>query len=482
MKKRKPRYIDLFAGCGGLSLGLEAAGFDLVFALERSPDAAATYFHNLIEPIDSHHEWRQSYAAGPNDLDHLKRQLKKKLVVMDIRRIVDLIGSSKDKEVRSYFKDIDLIAGGPPCQGFSVAGKRNLNDDRNSLAGQFLEVVKLARPRFVLVENVEGMASKFKGYDSHAPLYGIAEVLEKIGYEVQPMLLNAKYYGVPQNRSRVFILGCLRSKQKSRVHQLYKQNGTINGHQTPTLLPKTVSGQVTVKKAIQDLKVKWAQPPSDYIKLLNRELGGIVTGQKIRGTRGLPNHELRHHSLRTRSRFKSLQILKRFGLHKDLIYWAAIADEDSSTGARACERLKQEIAGAADVIPGVLEVLESDNDISAYISHVRRTQSAKTRFAKILKALSSKKHSQKVLDGDTTSSTIMTIPDDCVHYVEPRVLTVREEARLQSFPDNFEFKGKVTTGGSQREKEVPQYTQVGNAVPPLLAKAIGKTIIRCIDE
>jgi len=96
--------------------------------------------------------------------------------------------------------------------------------------------------------------------------------------------------------------------------------------------------------------------------------------------------------------------------------------------------------------------------------------------------LSSKKHSQKVLDRNSVSSTVMTIPDDYVHYTEPRVLTVREEARLQSFPDSFEFKGKETTGGSRRGQEVPQYTQVGNAVPPRLAKALGESIARRLRE
>ena len=104
MKKsvQKPRYIDLFAGCGGLSLGLEAAGFEPVFALERSPDAAATYYHNFIEPIEDHRDWHQSYANGDGDLDHLHRQIEKGLVVMDIRRVVELIDSDKEGDLREY--------------------------------------------------------------------------------------------------------------------------------------------------------------------------------------------------------------------------------------------------------------------------------------------------------------------------------------------------------------------------------------------
>ena len=463
-------------------MGLEAAGFELVFALERSPDAAATYFHNFIEPIDSHRSWHQSYSDGLEDLDHLERQLKKKLVVMDIRRVVALIDSDKTGRIKSYFSNVDLIAGGPPCQGFSAAGKRNPNDGRNSLAGQFLEMVRRVRPRFVLVENVEGMARKFNGHDDHAPLYGIANVLGEIGYDVQPLLLNAKYFGVPQNRPRVFILGERKAKGRPIVHPLYKQNGDLGNSARPDLLPTMAKEGATVKNALQDLKIKWAQPRSNYTKTLNEELGSLVLGALAKDSKQLANHEYRRHSLKTRSRFRALQEFKRFGLNRDLIYWAAIAGENSPAGAKARDSLEREITGHADVISSVLEALESDPDVAAYIGGIPRKRSAKACFVQILECLSSKKHSQKVLDGNRVSSTIMTIPDDYIHYAEPRVLTVREEARLQSFPDNFEFKGKVTTGGNMRGKEVPQYTQVGNAVPPLLAKAIGETIARRLGK
>lgn len=473
INKRKPRYIDLFAGCGGLSLGLEAAGFNLVFALERSPDAAATYYHNFVEPIENHRDWHQTYSNGREDFAQLKRQLRKQLVVMDIRRVVELIDLDESGELRDYLSQIDLVAGGPPCQGFSAAGRRNPKDERNSLAGQFLEIIKRVQPRFVLVENVEGMARKFNGHDNAAPLFRIANVLCEIGYDVQPLLLNAKHFGVPQNRPRVFILGERKATGRSVVHPLYKRNGQIGENEKSELFLKTVKGEVTVKNALQDLKVKWAQPPSDYTINLNTQLGGFTMSQEIVDTRNIPNHELRRHSLKTRSRFKALQILKRFGLNRDLIYWAAVADNDS---------IDKEIARCAGRILNVVEALENDRDVAAYIKSRSKKQKAQTRLVQILEQLSSKKHSQKVLEGDCVSSTIMTIPDDYVHYAEPRVLTVREEARLQSFPDNFEFKGKVTTGGSQRGKEVPQYTQVGNAVPPLLAKAIGEAIMRRVNK
>lgn len=469
----KPRYIDLFAGCGGLSLGLEAAGFELVFALEKSPDAAATYYHNFIEPIDSYRDWHKSYSNGHEDLDQLKQQLERRLVVMDIRRVVQLLDSDKSGELQSCFSDIDLVAGGPPCQGFSAAGRRDPNDERNTLAGHFLEFVRRVQPKFVLVENVEGLARKFNGHDNHAPLYGIANCLGSIGYDVQPMLLNAKYFGVPQNRLRVFILGERASDGGSHVRPLYKQNGSARGEVRKDLLPRAAINGVSVKSALQDLKMKWAQPSSSYTIRLNKELGGLIVGPVAKGVIGLPNHEPRRHSAKTRSRFRTLQILKRFGLNENLIYWAAIDD---------MVRIDREIAGCPSAISDVLSDLQKDSYVAECLASVSLMRGARARFVQILKLMSSKKHRQKVLEGDSVSVTVVTIPDDYIHYAEPRVLTVREEARLQSFPDNFEFKGKVTTGGNLRGQEAPQYTQVGNAVPPLLARALGRAIARRLDE
>ena len=93
-----------------------------------------------------------------------------------------------------------------------------------------------------------------------------------------------------------------------------------------------------------------------------------------------------------------------------------------------------------------------------------------------------KKHTVYISDPEKPSPTVTTLPDDMVHFSEPRILTVREMARLQSFPDWFEFKGKYTTGGDRRTKECPRYTQVGNAVPPLLAQALGATLLKLIKH
>ena len=122
-----------------------------------------------------------------------------------------------------------------------------------------------------------------------------------------------------------------------------------------------------------------------------------------------------------------------------------------------------------------LEIFESIRfDISPSINLIDGTSiSNKYQLIDAINKYSTKKHSQAILNKNRISPTIMTIPDDYIHFSSPRVLTVREMARLQSFPDDFVFMSKETTGGKKRKEEVPQFTQVGNAVPPLLAKSIG---------
>src|SRR5262245_1190725 len=156
-----PTAIDLFAGAGGLSLGLQAAGWELVAAVERDHDACETYRANVGDHV---------VEASIEDVD-----------------AADL-------------PDCDLIAGGPPCQGFSYAGKRDPNDPRNRLWREFFRIVEGKQPAWVLIENVRGMLSA--GEDK-----ALVTAFAKIGYHVSPYLLNAADYGVPQRRLRVFYVG-----------------------------------------------------------------------------------------------------------------------------------------------------------------------------------------------------------------------------------------------------------------------------------
>ena len=154
-------YIDLFAGCGGLSLGLEKAGFKLELAVEKSDMAAETFYHNFIQRIKSDDQWKKFASSETSVME----QAQQKLVVKELQAVLEceeLIQKLKDQ-------DIDLIAGGPPCQGFSLAGRRNPKDIRNKLPWQFLELADKVRPKAVIIENVSGMKQNFVKHNQEAP-------------------------------------------------------------------------------------------------------------------------------------------------------------------------------------------------------------------------------------------------------------------------------------------------------------------------
>ena len=159
------KYIDLFAGCGGLSLGLEAAGFELEMAVEKSDMAAETFYHNLINRIPSKKFW-DDYAAEHSSIEV---QAKNKLIVKELRELLD------NKKILKSLKsnDIDLIAGGPPCQGFSLAGRRNPDDIRNQLPWQFIELVEHINPKMVLIDPLF-----LKSLPKYEIRSGVAEMLK----------------------------------------------------------------------------------------------------------------------------------------------------------------------------------------------------------------------------------------------------------------------------------------------------------------
>lgn len=416
--KMRPTFIDLFAGCGGLSLGLMQSGWKGLFAIERSPDAFKTLERNLIAcETTSNREfsfnWPTWLEKRPHEIEGFIRGYQKKL-----------------QELRGQ---VTLIAGGPPCQGFSLAGRRVENDPRNQLFKKYLEVVDLIRPRFVLIENVKGIDILFGGgkrasakeADANRKSYAalIKDSLEKHGYAVRQKLICASEFGVPQMRARYFTVGIRKDLiNKDNILDLFeilrtRRSEFLKEHGLP------VSRCITVEEALSDLRTGGK-------KLVNCEDHGSPAGFKQiaylgpetryqrllhRGMRGNAPNSLRlpRHRRETVKRFKKIQSTCRKGYSL------------------------------------------SDND---------------------RERLGMKKHSLTPLAPNLPSRTLTTLPDDLLHYDEPRIHTVREHARLQSFPDWFEFLGKYTTGGQRRILECPRYTQVGNAVPPLLAEALGEAL------
>ena len=335
--------IDLFCGCGGLSLGFEKAGFDILLGIDAWEDAITTFNFN-----------HKNSKGICSDLSTL---------------------NPKDIEFHLNGKSVDVIIGGPPCQGFSVAGKRIVDDERNKLYKNFVRFVEFFKPKAFMMENVPNILSIGNGIVRDA----IVKDFSNLGYKVVYKILTASDYGVPQNRRRTFFVG-------------FK-----NGNEFTFPLP-TVKQKVTSKEAISDLPDKTVldgekypvTPQSNYQKLMRKNASGLY------------NHRVTVHTEQTK---RIIAMVPDGGNYKDL---------------------------------------------PVELQQTRKVHIAWTR-----------------LDSSKPSFTIDCGHNHHFHYKYNRVPTVRESARIQSFPDDFIFLGKL---GSQLR-------QVGNAVPPLMAEEIAKEII-----
>ena len=462
--------VDLFAGCGGLSLGLKHAGFEVKLAVEKSPMASETYYHNLICPVRNPEEWRRFHE----DLS-VEEQARSGLVVRELSEVLAF------KSILSQLRDaeIDLVAGGPPCQGFSLAGRRNPRDVRNLLPWQFLKFVDAVRPKAVIIENVSGIRRKFRKHCAAAPIDELRVELAKTnpGYAVQPMLLNAMHFGVPQHRPRVFLVAMRRDLlgdpgnliTGSLWDSSFDYAHTEMRHKRPLLAPKRTHSDVagkpehlTVWDAISDLfdgGYRLEEPVSDYARQMRAEKAFLKAVEPTEASVGCPaNHVLRRHSEFVKARFQLYQYFRQSGIHPQVL---SIPTKTGIPEARLRSMIRNFLASVD--YPALLE----DGTILA------RNERAMVR---LVRRLATKKHSQRALSWHKPAPTVMALPDDFVHPSVPRIPTVRELARFQSFPDSFEFRSKETTGSMRRRVEVPQYTQVGNAVPPRLAQALGNQL------
>lgn len=401
------RFFDVFAGCGGMSLGLINAGWQGRFSIEKSPDAFATYSTNLIDndPFDSKWPiWLPKQAMSTEML---------------LRRY-----SSNLKRLRGH---IELMAGGPPCQGFSQAGRRNPDDPRNKLTNQYLRIVRLVKPKLLILENVRGIATGFQGPDGkrRKAYSGIIKArLEKDGYKVFSRIIRSCDWGVPQLRPRYFMVAL-----RNDVAFNGDPFEMLDSMREEYLLSKglSVSKSVTAKQALSDLEIagKTFIPVDDC---------RAKTFEQIRYE--LPRRQT------------SYQKLMRQGV------------------VNGAQPNSLRLPKHTDTVRNRFQVILDTCKRGAGVSQER------------LAEFGLKKFRVAPLCPEKPVPTVTTLPDDIIHYCEPRILTVREMARLQSFPDWFEFQGPYTTGGKQRKKTCPRYTQVGNAVPPLLAEAIGLMLRR----
>lgn len=343
--------IDLFCGAGGLSYGFERAGFKILLGIDNDKRALQTFQQN--------HNGAKVFCGDITSVSYEND-------------IVPLIGEKK----------IDVVVGGPPCQGFSLSGPRNFNDPRNKLYLSYIRLIEEIKPRAFVIENVPGLVSLFKGEIKD----NIINIFSKMGYEVKYKILCAADYGVPQNRKRVFFVG-------------FKGD---NPFDYPLAQEKTV----TCEMALSDL------PP------LVEDLGT----------------EEQNYETEAQNAYQRLM-------------------RENSTCV--CNHIA---AAHSEKVKSIIALVPDGGNYKSLPENLRSTRNfhvAWTRF-----------------DSGKPAPTIDTGHRHHFHYKYNRVPTVRESARLQSFPDDFLFYGNKTE----------QFRQVGNAVPPLLAQRIAEKLIECFEN
>lgn len=391
-------FADAFAGCGGLSLGLLQAGLEGRFAIEHDKFAFETLRANLISKNS------KVKFAWPRWLP--KEQL-------DVSTFLDTYRT----QLQSLEGEIDVLVGGPPCQGFSSAGRRRHDDPRNQLFEKYINLVDVIKPDAVLIENVRGFTVDFSR-KGHVKNYSqnLRSRLEE-DYQVYEELLDLSQFGVPQTRTRYFLLAL--------------RPGLFHGNPFARLKAKLPS----FLRSMQLMT-----PVSSWAAISDLE---ISRGGKLPSTETPGFEEIRYTSPRTQ-----FQRLMNAGV---------IVPTDL--------RLARHLEETTNRFQEIIELSNAEGRLNTSIS-----EEVRARFG-------IRKYALRVLDPDRPSPTITSLPDDLLHFSEPRTLTVRENARLQSFPDWFSFKGKYTTGGHMRRMEVPRFTQVANAVPPLVARAFGELLV-----
>jgi len=426
------KIIDLFCGAGGMSEGILQAGMNILFSSDINADVEKTY-------VNRHHQL--GYRQGEDTYFFRSdiRQLTGKIIMEKINSL---------KNLKEKCNEIDAIFGGPPCQGFSRAGKRKNNDPRNLLFSEYLRIINEIKPRYVVMENVVGLIDmkffEYIGINGEKYQDGITtpEILtkefQKIGYKVKYKILNALDYGVPQRRNRVIFLA-------------YK-----NGEKEPSFPIKTTDKKVTVRDAISDLSKNNKDKKSKY------QLESIFGRTPNKNGKTLVAKEQTNIEQSSHNQI----IIERFSLYRE-----------GENGSDLRKRIKEDgidLNGKTALLKLISEKTDKNFEI---ILQKFKEKNVNENWIDILLT---KKNMRSRFSAEQTAATVVTLPDDYISPFEDRTFTVRELARLQSFDDSFEFLGKRTTGGLRRRIEVPQYTQVGNAVPPLLSKAIAEEIKKCL--
>ena len=377
-KKGGYNFIDLFCGAGGLSLGFTQEGFKVNLACDIDNSCIETYRFNHI---DVH----SKYIIN-DDINNI------------CNKINDLL----------KYKNVDIVIGGPPCQGFSIANQQRIIDDpRNELYKSYVKVVEKTKPKFFIMENVKGMLKVAEQ---------VKEDFKRIGYNVEYKVFNAKDFGVPQNRERLIYIGTYTNISLMKIFEDIEKQKSKN--------------ITTLYDAISDLKELKASTIKNNSNSITEENGGIV----IENTNFIESEYLKLINKREKKSKIIFNHQARYNNDRDIEIFRRLNQGDKSDDPKI-----------ADIMP-----YKNRN-------HIFKDKYYKLIYNSICKTITAH------------------MKFDCNMYIHPtqaRGLTPREAARIQSYPDDYVFKGAYTK----------TYMQIGNAVPPLLGNVIAKSILKALKE
>lgn len=386
----KYQIIDLFSGAGGLSYGFEQAGCEIKLAIEKDAWAVDTYKAN--------HTNQNIIEADITALD--------------------------DEYFAPYKGKIDIVMGGPPCQGFSIAAsnRRKMDDSRNSLYRHFLRVVSIVEPTVVLIENVKEIVG-YKLPDGTKIVEDIKKFFDNAGYAYDYGILNCRFYGIPQDRKRFFFVAVRRDVFNGEIH-------------LEALMEKYKLPELSFNDAVSDLPIVRArQFPEETVLDYDQPSHNQFQESMRIGSNCIYNHIPMQHTEKTVQKFEFL-------LEKN--------------GEDLPEELKPRVRSHTDIT----------SDASYSQNH-------------------------RIIDGCKVSPTITaSFYSSFIHPSQPRNLTVREAARIQTFPDSFRFYGKKTTlskkllakKGIYEQLHLDQFNQVGNAVPPMMARHLAEICMHFLSK
>jgi len=400
------KVLDLFSGCGGFSNGFIKQNFTIKGAIEFDKEIALTYQKNHPDT---------------------------KIFIGDIRKL-------NIEEVKNELGDIDVIIGGPPCQGFSIAGKRDINDQRNTLPLEFIKYVEYFNPKIFVMENVKGLVSMDKG----RVLKHFLEQFEAIGYKVKYKVLNCSDYEVPQIRERIFIVG------------------VRNDIPLDFSFPEKSERIITLGEAIGDIE----------------QIGSFEETQQYNHDMYFPVDKKTYELLGEGNFLCDLRHGENHVHSWEISLKGECSPKETSILNAISENRRKKKYGNKDGNPLSIEdikELTNYDDISSEIKNLIRME--------YLEEIDGKYdiHDRKIniglriFDRNKPVNTITTLSganSSYAHYSQPRNFTVREVARLQTFDDNFIFYGNISS----------QYRQVGNAVPPKMAEKIAEQVKKILDN